>query len=416
MRVLIINWSDTIGGSAITAYRLSKGLERRHNVECFFLVAEKKSKEPNIICTRKNRGEYYFEVYLNKITNMIGMQYQFFPFSSRCIVKKTKELKPDIIYLRNTHGGYFKTKLIRKLSAFAPIVWTLSDMWSFTGNGAHTFGDESWKSMKACKDCGIYPGIGINTGRWLLRQKKSIYQKANISIVTPSKWLYNLSRQSPVFEGKEIKQIYNGFDLDVFTPLDKRRCRFDLGIPSDARVLMFSAENLHANPWKGGRELLEIVKLLDSKINYNVHILLAGSGDLTHREALDNIIYYKIGKIESDVFMATCLSAADVYIYPTKADNLPNALIEAIACGVPCITFDIGGCAEIIRNGMNGYTVKPFEIETFVQRIMECFKDDEWLNTLSLNARKCAEEVFSLKAMCKNYYQYFQEKLEYKGV
>jgi glycosyltransferase involved in cell wall biosynthesis len=409
MRILIINHSDTQGGSARTAYRLSKGLKRYHGIECHFLVGVKMTADANVFCTRKSQNEYYIEFALDRLTNALGLQYQCFPFSTRTILKKAEELKPDLIYLRNTHGGYFKTSLISKLSLIAPVAWTLSDMWSFTGNCAHAFGDESWKEMRGCRNNSVYPAIGINTGRWLLRQKRRIYRKSNFSVISPSRWLYNLARQSPVFEDKEIVQIYNGFDLEVFRQKDKASCRAAMNIPPDSRVLMFGADSLADNPWKGGKELLSILRAINSKVSHNVHLLVVGSGDLKGLEHFENLVVHKVGRIQSDTFMAACYSAADVFIYPTRADNLPNTLIEAISCCTPCITFDVGGCGEIIKDGVGGYVIAPFEIDAFADRTVRLIDDGAGLKKLSLSARRFAEENFTLEKMSANYYNYFKE-------
>jgi hypothetical protein len=91
----------------------------------------------------------------------------------------------------------------------------------------------------------IYPAIGFNTGQWLLKRKKKIYQRSRLTIVCPSKWLFNLAEQSPVFQGKRVQHINNGVDLNVFRPHDKTTARARLGVPDADRVIMFSAEHLN---------------------------------------------------------------------------------------------------------------------------------------------------------------------------
>ena len=411
MRVLVINTNDIVGGSAIAAYRLCKGLELFYNnVEFYFVVGNKRGNDSNVFCTRKKMREFWTERLLDKYTNKLGLQYFWFPYSSKSILYHVKKLAPDIIYLRNIHGGFFKTSLITKLSILAPIVWTLSDMWSFTGHCAHSFGDMSWKYMESgCPDLSIYPAIGINTGKWLLKRKQKIYKNANITIVTPSKWLFNLAKQSPVFNNKDLYQIYNGFDLDLFKPKDKSSCRVALNIPPKSKVIMFSAEYLSkSNPWKGGTDLIHIMKNISQNTNEMIHLLITGEGNLNDLYAFDNIVVHKIGYIQNDIFMATCYSASDLLIYPTRADNLPNVLIEAISCGTPCITFDVGGCKEIITNGTNGFVVDCFDINLFSRRVIEMLKNRLKQQIFAANARQSAENKFTLKKMCCSYYNLFK--------
>ena len=415
MRILTINANDIAGGSAIAAYRLCKGLERFYNdIEIFFVVGQKGSYDQKIFSTRKRKIESYLEGIIDNITNRFGLQYFWFPFSTKALLLHANQLKPDIIYLRNIHGGYFKTSLIKKLSNLAPITWTLSDMWSFTGHCAHSFGNMAWKQMESgCPDLNIYPAIGLDTGKWLLQRKRMIYQNSNITIVTPSKWLYNLARQSPVFKTKKIIQIYNGFDLDIFTPKDKTACRVALNIPQKAKVLMFSSYNLaKRNPWKGGDDLINILEEINNMTNEKIHLLVTGNGDLYELYKFDNFIIHQFGYIKSDIFLAACYSASELLIYPTRADNLPNVLIEAISCGTPCITFDVGGCGEIIQDGIDGFVIECFDIEQFSTRVIEMLNKPNKLQVLSLNARKSAESKFTLGKMCRNYYNLFNKTVK----
>ena len=407
MKILTINTSDIRGGAAIAAYRLLKGLERYHGVENHLLVGGKVSSDPRVIWTRQSRAQHYFEFGLDILTNAIGLQYQFFPFSSRTIMRKAAEIRPDLIYLRNLHGGYFALPLLRKLSKIAPLVWTLSDMWSFTGNCAHAFDDDSWKHMRGCRNYKVYPAIGINTGRWLLRRKMRVYRRSDIHLVCPSKWLHGLARQSPVFSGKEIVQIYNGFDLEVFRPKDRAACRKVLGIPENAKAVMFCADSLANNVWKGGPELLAALERINSAAKEKVHLLLVGAGDIWELNRFGNLVAHHAGSLQSDTLMAACYSAADLFIYPTRADNLPNVLIEAIACGTPCVTFDVGGCAEIVQDGVTGWVIAPGDACGLAEKTLHTLEDAVLLEKMSRAARADAEKRFSLERMCAEYHEYF---------
>ncbi|OGU56395.1 MAG: hypothetical protein A2V66_06140 [Ignavibacteria bacterium RBG_13_36_8] len=413
MKILFINISDKAGGSAKAAYRLGQALEKYHHAKNLFLVRTKISTDKNVIQTRSNKITGTIERGTNILLNFAGMQYQWLPFSPKTILRKASEFKPDIISLHNTIGGYFVTKDLIKLSQIAPIVWTLHDMWAFTGNAAHTFGDESWKEMKTGHgENKIFPWIGINTGRWLLKQKKDIYNHSDITIVTPSKWLYKLAAQSPVFEGKKIHQIYHGIDLRKFKRLPKDKVRNELGIPLKAKVLMFGADKLEKNYWKGGKELFDILGFINSRANEKLFLLALGRGHPKELEQFNNFTTIFPGFIESEELLIKYYSAADLFLYPTRADNLPFGLIEPIACGLPCITFKIGGCPEIIKNNKNGFIIPPFNCEIFARKVLQTLNDKPGLRELSRNARKYAEEIFSHSAFGKNYCDFFTKILK----
>jgi glycosyltransferase involved in cell wall biosynthesis len=337
------------------------------------------------------------------------LQYQYFPFSTRFIMKKAREIKPDIISLHNTHEGYFKTAILKSLSKIAPIVWTLHDMWSFSANAVHTFGDESWKQLKSGKgEKKIYPHIGINTGKWLLRQKKRIYKKSDIRVITPSMWLYQLACQSPVFTDKQVFSIPHGIDLAVFNSKEKRCCRSLLDIHRDAKVLVFSsAGDLDICPWKGGKLLVDILKIINSKTNHKIDLLIVGKGELKELLPLKNLNIHKIGYVTSEKFMPMLLSAADLFIYPTRADSFGLVLAESIACGTPAVTFDIGGCSDIIKNNVSGVLIKPFDVETFADKSLELLNNNKKLAALSESSREFAAAHFDLADIARQHFELF---------
>lgn len=414
MRILFINAKEK-GGAGIVVSRLKSVLTRQYGAECFTIVAMKSGHDDSVLSSRNPFFET-IEKFIDKASNLLGLQYQFFPFSPLFILNQTKRLRPDIISLHNTHGGYFPTIFLAKISKLAPVVWTLHDMWSFTGNAAHTFGDLSWQQMKNSKPLKrIYPSIGINTGRFLLKQKGKIYSRSDLSIVTPSRWLFNLAKTAPVFKGKHIEHIYNGVDLNVFKPYNKDKTRKDLGIPTHAKVLMFSADLLKDNPWKGGDDLYRTLKIINDNTNKEIHLILTGSGKINWIRRLTKLVIHEAGFVADEIQMAQYVSASDLFLYPTRADNLPNVLIEAIATGVPCVTFDIGGCSEIIINEENGLVVKPFDVEGLARAVLRIINEKELSEKLSRHARAFAENNFSLVQMAQNYHELFRSLSKVKN-
>lgn len=413
LKILFISAQDTKGGASLAAFRLSKGLEHYHHTENMFIVGKKHSADEHVFCTRASEGQALIEALLDKIMNKLGLQYFCFPFSNRFILKQAREFKPDIISLHNIHEGYFKTTLLKKLSAIAPIVWTLHDMWAFTGTAVATYGDESWKQMRSGPgEYRAYPPTGWDNGRWLLKRKKRIYQKCRLHFIAPSTWMRETAAQSPVFAGKSIDMIHHGLDLDLFSPGDKDVCRKVLDIPPDAPTIMFSCDgDIDLSPWKGGQMLVDILTSLNSKTKKPIHVLVVGKGRLKAADSLQNLILHRTGYVSSQTFIPVLLSAADLFIYPTRADSFGLVLAEAIACGTPAITFEIGGCPDIIKNDVSGKLVKPFDIEDFSLRTLELLEHPDELAALSRSARKFSEQHFDIKDMAFNYFQLFSNIL-----
>ena len=410
MKILFINKYDVTGGAGIAATRLAKGLGKFYQTENYFLVGIKRSNFNNVFETRKSGIQNTIERGTNLIFSLAGLQYKWFPFSTKTILEKAKEISPDVISLHNLHGGYFKTSLLIELSKIAPLYWTLHDMWAFTTNAAHTFGDESWKKLKAGKgENKRFPWIGLNTGNWLLKRKKNVYESSNLTIVTPSKWLYNLAIQSPAFKSKKVNQIYNGIDTNIFVPVNKNKVRKELGVPADAKVLVFGAERVTTS-FKGGEGLVDILFKLNDLVREKIHLIIIGGGDISSLRKIPNFVLHQTGYIKDEAIVAKYMSAGNLMIYPTKADTLPNALIEAASCGVPAITYDIGGCAEIITDDLNGYVIPPFNVTLFVEKIIKLIFDPGKLVEFSDNSRRVVEEKFSFKKMSEQYFSLFSNR------
>src|SRR5690606_12377799 len=208
-----------------------------------------------------------------------------------------------------------------------------------------------------------------------------------------------LAAQSPVFTGKQIAHVNNGIDLTVFRPADKSKIRAELGIPEDARVLLFSADHLKGNAWKGGKDLIQVLKNANEQTDETIHLIIIGKGAVDEIQKFTNFRTLQTGYIENEVSMVKYLSAADLFIYPTRADNLPNVLVEAIACGLPAITFNIGGCSEIIRPEYNGGIVEPFDYLAMSREIIRLLASRATLHLMCANCRKYAEENLSADEM-----------------
>ena len=410
MRILYINTTDVSGGAAVVMQRLMRGLHEKYGTENRLLVKEKQGSSPATEAILSGKAEIILEKALNRIGHLTGLLYQSFPFSSSNILKFTRQYKPDIINLHNVQGGYFAVPLLLKISAIAPVVWTLHDMWSFTGNASHTFGNMSWKYLKNDPALAkIQPSIGINTGAWLLKQKKRIYHNTRLSIVTPSCWLKELAEQSPVFVGKNIFHIFNGVDTTVFYSGGKETARQKLGIPVNNKTIMFSSHFLNKNnPWKGGADLLDILGKINAATNEKINLLMTGEGSIQELDGFTKFNVFNKGYIKEEAGMRDCYTAADLFIYPTRADNLPNVLVESIACNTPCITFDIGGNKEIVQHDFNGILIQPFDHAAFAGKTLALLNNKDRLDGLSANCSFVTKKHFLLEEMVKNYFTLFK--------
>lgn len=406
MKILFINKYDTAGGAAIAAWRLHEQLETDLGTENAFLVGIKKSASAKVTETRRPGLENFLERGSNFVMSRLGLQYCWFPFSTSRIRRLARRLKPDVISLHNIHGGYFSTALIRELSRQAPVVWTLHDMWAFTASAAHTFGDDSWKQLRrGPQEHHAFPSIGLPTGNWLLKRKRRIYRASNLTVVTPSRWLYDLARQSPLLEQKRLVQIYNGIDLEKYRPGDRAAAKESLGIDPARKVVSFSAEKLMDSEHKGGKTLLDVLRVLD-ETEQNLTLLTMGGGHLP--DIFGSLKVVEMGYLTDENQYIRCLQASDVYMHPARADTLPNTLIEATGCATPCVVFDVGGCPEIIRDQEDGYVVPAFDYRAFGESVRLLLHNDAHRVVLGSQARAHAEKTFDIRVMAARYGELFR--------
>lgn len=406
MKILFINKYENSGGAAIAAQRIAAGLSQYYHTENHFVVGTHQASA-DVTVTRPGMVRNVIERGLNVLSNKVGLQYLYFPFSSPAIMRAARAFQPDVISLHNIHGGYFDARLLPRLSVVAPIVWTLHDMWALTGNAAHTFGDTAWKSGRAGKSEHKHaPSMGLPTGNYLMRRKQRLYAASDLHIVSPSEWLYDMTMESPLTREEPLYHIPNPIDTEYFRPQDKAASRQALGLPSDAAVITFVSERLFNSEFKGGAELLRILHLLDEQLDRKVYLLMIGKdrlpGTFKHLECVYT------GYVKDTQKMIQCYSASDIFFYPTKADNLPNVLIEAGSCETACITFDVGGCREIVKDGETGYVIAPGQSEKFAAQTLSLLNDPATCRQFGKSARTYVEQHFGMKVVAAQYYELFQ--------
>lgn len=163
-------------------------------------------------------------------------------------------------------------------------------------------------------------------------------------------------KKSALLAGQSITSIPNPIDTHVFCPADKAAARLELGLPEDRNIILFVSQRV-TDKRKGMDYLVEAVRTLtekhpEMKADTAIAILGGHSEELAGRLDLP---VYPLGYISEEHKIAGAYNAADVFVSPSLEDNLPNTIMEAMACGVPCAGFKVGGIPEMIDNGKNGY-------------------------------------------------------------
>lgn len=407
MKILHLSTSDIDNGGARAAYRLSQGLQ---SLGCSSqMLVRAKFSADNMVISEKSL--------LTKLgPTMSGLPLRLYPkytsgmFSPQwfpdVVASRATQINPDIINLHWVCNGFLRIETLAKFQK--PLVWTLHDMWTFTGGCVYTQECENYK-----QSCGNCPQLGSDRqndlSNWVWQRKEKAWKNLNLTIVTPSHWLAKCAASSSLLKDTRIEVIPNGLDTDKYKPIAKSVARSILGLSEDKQLILFGAMNATGDSRKGFNFLQSALQnLSQSGWGENVELVIFGSSKPSNHIEFGFNSHY-LGKLSDDISLALVYSAADVFVAPSMQDNLPNTVMEALACGTPCVAFDIGGMPDMIDHHQNGYLVTPFEIDDLVQGIIWVLEDQERHQKLQHHARDKSLREFANEVQARRYLSLYED-------
>ena len=415
MKILLVNTHDIMGGAARAAYRLHKGL-LKDQIESQYLVAFKHSDDQDIIApetklakfmtlSRQSIDQTPLYLYRKKKKELFSPAWC--PTKTHLTINR---LNPDIVHLHWIADGFMRIESLKKIRK--PIVWTLHDMWAFTG-GCHYDGECGGYQTQ----CGQCPQLKSNKtwdlSRWVHKRKQKAWCNLHFTLVTPSHWLKKCAKESSLFKNQRIEVIPHGIDTRIFKPIDKALARQTLNLPQEKKMILFGAMDPIKDTRKGGRLLQSALQELSkTQLKEKLEIILFGSSDIKGNITELNLSVHPLGYFHDDTSLALLYSAADLFIAPSIQDNLPNTVMESLSCGTPTVAFNIGGMPDMIEHKQNGYLAKPFETEDLANGIKWILENEQRYKELSQNAREKAEKEFSIELSAKRYINLYQKILE----
>lgn len=401
MNILHINQSDLAGGGAIAAYRLHQGLIQQ-GLSSRLLVGQVTQSDPWVAPTPINP----FRKKLQSLADALGLNYVT-QWGTGAISKHRFYQEADILNFHNLHGGYFNYLFLPQLTRHKAAVYTLHDMWSFTGHCSYSFDCVRWQN--GCGQCPhpeTYPAVKRDATAIEWKLKNWVYQQTKLTIVTPSQWLMN-QVQASMLNHLDIYHIPNGINLEIYRPLEQEFCRYFLGISHKKYVLLTSSINFH-DPRKGSDLLIQAMNLLPELLRKEVILLTMGTAGNVLAQAVDMEVY-PLGYIQLDQLKAGIFAAADLFILPTRADNLPLVLQEAMACGTPLVSFAVGGVPELVRPGITGLLAAPANAQDLAHKIEQLLIDGETRQKMSQDCRKVALQEYDLVQQARRYRELYQQ-------
>lgn len=417
MKSLILNTSDSKGGAAKAIYRLHAGL-RSLGVDSRMIVMRKFGDDPNVMAPDANMSKGL--ALLRPILDSFPLRrYQerndhlFSPswvpdFLSRNVARNA----PDVVHLSWVNLGFLRIESLK--SFHKPLLWTLHDSWAFTGGCHIPLGCFRYRDF-----CGQCPALGSkgehDLSRTIWKRKSKAWKDLNLHIISPSRWLANCAKSSSLFQDIPISVIPNGIDTSRFKPIEQRVAREILALPQGKNIILFGAFNSTIDKIKGFDVLLAALERLraEQQRDNELELIVFGashSGTTSDRGL--NIRY--LGYLHDDISLALLYAAADVFVLPSLQENLPNTIMEAMACGTPSVAFDVGGISDLIAHKITGYLARPLEVEDLANGIEWVLADERRRQTLSKEARKKVEREFDMNHVAKRYLDLYTEVLQKK--
>lgn len=419
MKVVHVSNSDTNGGAALAALRICRAQQYISNLDSKLLVQLKKSNDKNVFSTQlslTNKISSALRFALDELAiRLLTLQSKgrfSFPFFGEDITKFDLIKNSDIINLHWINGGFLSLNSLKKIGELKkPIVWTLHDMWAFTGGCHYSSGCE--KFIDNCLKC---PSLLFKSESDLSEKifsiKKEIFENLNLTIVTCSKWLAKEASRSRLFSNKKIIIIPNPIDTDFFKPLNLKTSRENLQLPLDKKIILLGAMNLK-DERKGFRYLVEALNIIKDTKNILIpefELLVFGKLDATLLDKIP-IKVHQLGKLNTENEIVMAYTSADIYVAPSLEDNLPNTIMEAMACGVPVAAFNVGGIPDMIDNGQNGILAEVKSSNDLADGIRRILVDKELHRNFSGAAREKTLKQFNRKTITEKYYEVYSSIL-----
>jgi glycosyltransferase involved in cell wall biosynthesis len=422
MKVVFINTDDYLGGAAIACKRIAKSLGENFDIDVKILVKEKKFNDNFVVPHKdtvffkwKSFLDFAFErAYFTLFEKSKEVRFAFSPGNFGTDISKHPLIQEaDIIHLHFVNFGFLSVVDIQKLiETGKPIVWTMHDMWLFTGGCHHSGFDESY--MTGCGNCEQYlkNPSGNDLSKKVYDRKMEAFKNLGKAVfVGCSQWLANRAKNSLLLKNRNVTSIPNPIDTQLFRPLEKEACRRELGLDTGKQYILFVAMKASVL-WKGWTYLQQALEILifENKVDNGTEILILGESD----PEVMSLIPFKthlLGRINDTGKISKIYNAADVFVIPSIMENLPNTIMEAMSVGLPCVGFEIGGIPEMIKHKETGYLAEYKSAEDFARGITWVLNESD-REKLSENSRKKAEQQYAEKTVAGKYFRVYQQLLQ----
>lgn len=404
MRILHLNHSDARGGAARAAWRIHQALcESGVDSQFAALRAEHPGtlpvtlNRPQRLIRRRTLARREGPPALRRTHNWANGR-----VSSPLMPLLDAHGPFDLIHLHWVNGGLLSVESLRRLHqrTGAPIVWTPHDLWPMTG-GCHYPPTGCAGFTQDCAACPLLPGQDL--ARRNLARKRRAWAGLPLHIAAPSQWMAAEARRSALFADLPIRVIPNPIPTALYQPYDRRTARQVWGLPAEARLLLAGAYDLN-DPRKGMALLIAALHALPRMDD--LQVVTFGGGTLELGPDAPPVI--ALGHVSDERTLALLYAAADAFVTPALQDNLPNTVLESLACGTPVAAFALGGLPDLIAHQSTGYLAAPGDADSLAAGIA-------WTLNAGAEVRNAARESvlarFSPPSVAAHYLDFYQHAL-----
>lgn len=413
MRILHLSTTDIKGGAARATYRLHQGLHKL-DAQSYIYVQSRLGDDPYTVgpLSLSERVWGKLKSRLDKAPLALYPDREQLPYSVQWVPGdirgRIREFDPDIVHLHWICAGYISIEAIARLKS--PLIWTLHDMWPFTG-GCH-YDQGCGRYAEACGKCPLlHSDMEHDLSRWIWWRKHKAWQQLDLTLVAPSRWLASCAQRSSLFRDSRIEVIPNGMNVRRFKPVEKSVARETLNLPQHTSLVLFGAMD-PKSPLKGYELLHSALKHLEGAVCAD-DLAIAIFGN-TRSESTPDWWFdtHYLGYFSDDPSLALVYSAADVMVVPSRQEAFGQTASEALACGTPVVAFDAAGLKDIVDHQQNGYLAEPFKTEDLAHGIQWVLERDERRRILSQNARQKAVREFDQELQAQRYLQLYEHVLK----
>ena len=420
MRVLIVNTSERAGGAAVAANRLMEALNN-HGVKARMLVRDKQTDSLTVVGLRDKWWQQWcflwerLVVFLHLHCSRKHLFEVDIANIGTDITKLPEFQEADIIHLHWVNQGMLSLSGIRKiLKSGKPVVWTMHDIWPATAICHYARNCRNYRT--ACGHCPLLPNGKRNNdlASRVWRRKEQLLNGQSITYVACSKWLCGEARLSALLRGQKVVSIPNAIDTRIYCPADRQQARQSVGLPTDRQLILFVSQRV-TDQRKGMDFLIEAVGLMadrfpEVKQHVGIAVLGGHSDEFADRLPLP---VYPLGYVSDERQIVNIYRSADVFVTPSLEDNLPNTIMEAMACGIPCVGFKVGGIPEEIDHQKNGYVAAYRDAEDLARGIHWVLQEADY-EALSKSAVTKVSRSYSQQSVALKYTEVYNEALAQK--